>query len=142
MERPLDGIVVLVVEDHEASREATTLLLQSLGARVLTAANGTAALHSLGAEIPHVVLCDLRMPEMDGFAFVQRVRRDPRLARLPVIALTARGDTRTFLRTWSASFDTHLTKPVAVDTLVDAVRRVIARPRPPEPGLTPESGAA
>ena len=135
MEKPLEGIVLLLVEDHEASSEATTLLLQTLGARVLAAANGMEALTILETEVPQVILCDLRMPEMDGFAFVARVRGNHRLARLPVVALTARDDSRAYLRTWSASFDAHLTKPVAVDTLVDSVRRVIAQPRvrPPAP---------
>ena len=135
MERPLEGIVLLLVEDHEASSEATTLLLQTLGARVLAAANGMEALTILETEVPQVILCDLRMPQMDGFAFVARVRGNPRLARLPVVALTARDDSRAYLRTWSASFDAHLTKPVAVDILVDSVRRVMAqrRVRPPAP---------
>ena len=138
MERPLDGIVLLLVEDHEASSEATTLLLQTLGAQVLTAANGMEGLAILETEAPQVILCDLRMPEMDGFAFVGRVRDNPRLARLPVVALTARDDSRAYLRTWSASFDAHLTKPVALDTLVETVRRVIAQPRTRSPA--PDSG--
>ena len=105
---------------------------------ILSAAEVDEGLAILETEALQVILCDLRMPEMDGFAFVGRVRDNPRLARLPVVALTARDDSRAYLRTWSASFDAHLTKPVALDTLVETVRRVIAQPRTRPPA--PDSG--
>ncbi len=144
-ERALRGRTVLVVEDHADSLHLTELLLRAHGARVVTATNGLDALATLAAApSPDVVLCDLRMPLMDGFEFMRRLRQDPRLSRLTVLAVTAYGEYPDLLRTWSAGFDGHLTKPVEPDELIHAVKRVLwahhpSRPRrkKPPPSVAP-----
>ena len=123
--RPLQGLTLLVVEDHDDSREFLKRLLEALGARVLVAVNGLDALDVLRTRRPHAILLDLMMPVMDGYAFARRVARDSRWARIPVIAVTALGGTHDLLRTWEAGFAGHVTKPLGQVDLIGVVQRVL-----------------
>jgi adenylate cyclase len=87
--QPTAKATVLVVEDEEATRELMRRLLVGEGWQVNVAANGREALEKLGAERIDVVLLDLMMPEMDGFAFITEFRKDPHFASTPVIVITA-----------------------------------------------------
>jgi CheY-like chemotaxis protein len=114
---PLQGRTILVVEDDEGMRETTRRLLESLGARVVEAADGAAGRALLEREHPDLVLCDLVMPGVDGIDFARRVRADPRFRTLPILALTGLHAPADFLRTWAARFDGHLTKPATTTVL-------------------------
>jgi CheY-like chemotaxis protein len=92
-------------------------MLESLGAGVILAANGTEGLNRLDLMTPDLILCDLRMPEMDGFEFARRVRANPRHSRTRLIALTAFGTQESYLKTWSVGFDALLAKPVTLEAL-------------------------
>ncbi|EIC19975.1 response regulator [Thiorhodovibrio frisius] len=85
------GTRVLVADDHAVNREIAVDVLEGLGFEVTAAADGFEALACLGRERFDAVLIDIRMPGLDGFEVTERLRADPRLARLPVIALTAHG---------------------------------------------------
>jgi CheY-like chemotaxis protein len=122
---PLTGIVVLVVEDNPDHRVITRTMLENLGARVILAANGKDGLDELDRSEPDLVLCDLRMPLMDGFEFARRVRDHPRHGRARLIALTALDANESYLKTWSVGFDAHLTKPVTFEAL-DALSRYLS----------------
>lgn len=120
------GATVLVLEDHADSRELLRRILRSLGADVLLAADGRQGLQRVADHgPPDLILCDLRMPGLDGFAFLERLRQDPAAARVPVIAVTALGDDRALQRTWAAGFDGHLTKPIDYDTIASVAERVL-----------------
>jgi len=114
---PLRDVTVLVVEDDPDSREITGLLLQHLGARVVTVENGDRGLAAVVLHQPDLVLVDLLMPEMDGFEFARRIRRDPKYRRVRLVALTGLRDEASVLKTWSIGFDGHLMKPVTVEGL-------------------------
>jgi len=114
---PLRDVTVLVVEDDPDSRETTGLLLQHLGARVVTVENGDRGLVAVLLHQPDLVLVDLLMPEMDGFEFARRIRRDPKYRRVRLVALTGLRDEASVLKTWSIGFDGHLMKPVTVEGL-------------------------
>ena len=73
---PLRGVTVLVVEDDPDSREVTGLLLQHLGASVVTVESGDRGLAAVLLHQPDLVLVDLVMPGMDGFEFARRIRSD------------------------------------------------------------------
>src|SRR5262249_32306629 len=92
----LDGVTILVVEDHPDSRDMLRELVESFGASVAIARNGYEALGTALLRKPDLVLCDLVMPLMDGFAFVYRVRSHPTLANVPVIAVLALGSDADF----------------------------------------------
>ena len=126
--RPLSGITLLVVEDHEDSREFLKRLLVALGARVLLAGNGLDALHALQSRRPDAILLDLMMPIMDGFTFARRLSQDRRLSAIPVIAVTALGGARDLLQTWQAGFAGHVTKPVGHADLITVVQRALGSP--------------
>ena len=119
------GVTVLVVEDHEDTRDLFRRILESLGVRALVARHGHEALGVLARQPPDLVLCDLRMPVMDGFAFLREIRRDPSAPRVPVVAVTAHGADRDLDATWRAGFDGHLTKPIDYDSLVAVLERAL-----------------
>jgi CheY-like chemotaxis protein len=116
---------VLVVEDQEDSREALGQIVASLGHRVVFASNGRRALERLKTTRPDVILCDLRMPFMDGFALVAALRRHPRFAGIKLVAVTALGGPEDLQRTHEAGFDGHLTKPIDYDRLVALLHRIL-----------------
>jgi CheY-like chemotaxis protein len=124
----LRGFDILAVDDDWDAREVIRMMLEHHGARVVTASSVVDAVRSLETLQPSVVLADLRMPGFDGFNLIERIRADRRLARLPVVAVTALGEHSDFLRTMAHGFDAHVTKPIEEDVLVSVVRRV-AQPR-------------
>ena len=120
----LSGHAILVIEDHDDTRDALVLLLTSLGAHVLQAADGRAGLAQLAQERPAVVFCDIMMPVMDGFEFARRVRRNPVYHTTLLIAVTAHDSPDFLKKTWLAGFDAHLVKPVTADQLASIARRL------------------
>jgi signal transduction histidine kinase/DNA-binding response OmpR family regulator len=84
------GARVLVVEDDPASRDMLSRLLQKEGLEVMEAENGSAALEKLATQIPSLILLDLMMPVMDGFEFLSVLAREPQLAAIPVVVVTAK----------------------------------------------------
>lgn len=114
---------VLIVEDAPDLRSLLCQLFESEGYRVSQAANGREALALLQAasELPQLILLDLMMPVMDGFAFRRAQAAQPRLAGIPVVIMTADGDP------WSkqlrAGAADSLRKPVEVDELLEVIDR-------------------
>src|SRR5439155_454862 len=96
--RVLEGATVLVVDDAADDREAMRALFETLGARVISAGNGQEAMDRLREAGADVVLCDLRMPQVDGFEFIRRLRADPKCHGLPAIAVSGVGSGGSRLR--------------------------------------------
>ncbi len=126
---PLSGVHVLVVDDDPGAREVVAQILESLGARVSLAASGSVALTLLFERKPHVLVADLGMPEMDGFALIEQVRAlDPNLGgRIPAVAVTAYATMQDRLRALHAGYQNHIAKPVEAEELA-AVIASLARP--------------
>jgi CheY-like chemotaxis protein len=82
---------ILVVDDNPGMHQLYRVALQRTGYRVLTATSGADALLVMGMHFPDLILLDLAMPEMDGFAFLRLVRQQPEWAKVPVIVITAFG---------------------------------------------------
>ena len=125
--RELEGVGILVVEDVEDSREAIRVMLEQLGAEVFVSEDGFAALEAVERHQPDVVLCDLRMPRMDGFEFIREIHSVAAHADLPVIAISGLTSSADRRRTEAAGFEGHINKPFDDVTLVAAVGAVIAR---------------
>jgi CheY-like chemotaxis protein len=123
----LAGVQILVVEDHPDSRDALRLLLELLGATVHTAGNGRDALAIAEREPLHVLLCDLRLPDMDGFTVLARVRVLPAGRSLRVVAVTGFGRGEDVQRIRVAGFDGHLVKPFDEEGLMAVVGRDLGR---------------
>src|SRR5438046_10713611 len=80
---------ILYIEDTENNRILVTRRLEKKGYRVLTAENAEQGLALAGVELPHLILMDMGMPDIDGWTATRRLKADPRLNQIPVIALTA-----------------------------------------------------
>ncbi|MFN2431400.1 MAG: ATP-binding protein [Gemmatimonadota bacterium] len=139
---PFQGLSILVVEDMADTRETVAILLQILGAEVLLACDGREALEMLKEASPHVVLCDLRMPLMDGFEFIRELHRTPDRAELPVIAMSGLISLSDRERTRDAGFEGHVAKPFDEDSLVSAVGAVMGSRRSAHAGPTPGPSGA
>jgi diguanylate cyclase len=124
----LAGLSILVVEDSDDARESLGNLLQLLGARVTTARDGRDALDVIQGAVPDLVLCDLRMPRMDGYELIHELLRGPSTAHLPVVAMSGLVSEADRQRTLEAGFKAHIAKPFDETTLVAAVSSVIRHP--------------
>ncbi len=125
----LDGVSILAVDDNADALEILTAALSSVGATVRTARSGEDALRSIDAAAPQIVLCDLAMPGMDGFALLEGIRRaDAAAARTtPVLALTAYASDDYRRRCQRAGFQGHIAKPFNTVDLVRHVADALAR---------------
>ncbi|WP_429469291.1 response regulator [Paraburkholderia sp. WSM4175] len=124
-----EGRTILLAEDDVRNIFALSHVLEPLGAKLLIARNGREALDELqnGPEV-HLVLMDIMMPEMDGLTAMGEIRRNPRFAHLPIIALTAKAMANDRTRCLEAGADDYVSKPIDVDKLV-ALCRVWLRQR-------------
>ena len=129
-------IKVLIAEDNAVNRELLRELLELRGYTVIEACDGQEALRMIAQAQPELLLLDIGMPIMDGFAVIQRIRENPRLAKLPVVAVTAyamRGDEERIL---NSGFDGYLSKPVSPSSLTEELDRVFtkgSKPAKPDP---------
>lgn len=114
---------ILVIEDDANTRDITREILQSIGASVVTAASGADALDILARENFDLLICDIGMPDMDGYTFLRAVRSsaDAATASVPAIALTAFALKHDQIAAKKAGFQLHLAKPVTIDSLVRAI---------------------
>ena len=119
----LDGLHVLVVDDDPGARELIANMLQAYGARVSLAGSGPAALTLLFERRPDLLLADLGMPEMDGYALIEQVRAlDPNLGGLvPAVALSGYATAHDRVRALHAGFQSHLAKPVEPEELAAVI---------------------
>jgi signal transduction histidine kinase len=126
---PLDGVRILVVEDDHDGRELVALILRDRGAQVITAASAQQALQLLEQEAPDVLVSDIGMPDMDGYAFIRHVRARPASAGggTPAIALTAYTRELDRRQAEAAGFHHHLAKPVTPGALLRTIGEVLAR---------------
>ena len=123
--RALATLIILVVEDTEDALEATREMLEMLGAQVLVARNGREALGIVAGGHVDLVLCDLRMPVMDGFEFLRELSRTARTDTPPVVAMTGLASAGERERTRSAGFANHLNKPFDDAALATVVRSTL-----------------
>jgi len=124
----LKGARLLLVEDNLINRELAVELLGRAGIDVSVAGDGAQALEMLRREAFDGVLMDCQMPVMDGYATTRELRRDPRLADLPVIAMTANAMVGDRDKVLAAGMNDHIAKPIKVNEMFATIARWI-RPR-------------
>jgi two-component system, sensor histidine kinase len=115
---------ILVVEDNADTAESLTMLLEVLGHHVRAAHDGVAALDAARANVPDVMLVDIGLPGMDGYEVARRVRREPQLKQVVLVALTGYGQDEVKQQAMAAGFDYHLVKPVNPEALHGLVARL------------------
>jgi len=126
----LSGIRILVIDDQEFTRDLVVAVFQRTDATVTAASSVREGLKEFEATLPHVVVCDLAMPEQDGFAFLRAIRSRPDPSRdTPIIALTAFGRPEDRQQALAAGFNAYLKKPVDLEELTSTVL-LLHRARP------------
>lgn len=128
---------LLVIEDQATLRANLALLLELEGYRVLTAPDGKAGLEVARQEIPDLILCDQRMPILDGRSVLAALRSDSAFDHTPFLFLSAFGEEGDLDEARRLGADDYLTKPVVREDLVRAVRRWLEAGRIAPPGSTP-----
>jgi CheY-like chemotaxis protein len=128
---------ILIAEDNAVNRELLRELLEIRGYTVVEACDGEEALRMVRQSQPDILLLDIGMPLLDGFAVVSKIRENPCLASLPVVAVTAyamQGDRDKIL---NSKFDGYLSKPVNARALTEELERLLGkrenRDAPPNP---------
>ncbi|HEX7718933.1 MAG TPA: response regulator [Woeseiaceae bacterium] len=109
---------ILVVEDNAANLELMVYLLNASGYETATAANGRAGLEAAQAHPPELIVCDVQMPEMDGYEFAHRLKSDADLCAIPLVAVTAFAMVGDQEKTLAAGFDAYIAKPIEPEDFV------------------------
>jgi len=118
---------ILVVEDEAEIRTLVARLL-SQSFDVTQAVDGSDALDQILAGMrPDLIVCDVMMPRMDGLAFTQELKRDPALARIPVVMLTAKSRPRDMVDGINAGARAYVTKPFKSEELLGKVRKALGQ---------------
>src|SRR5881398_3552788 len=112
---------ILVIEDEPEMRRNITALLRYKEYEPIAAENGRLGVEAARREKPDLILCDVMMPELDGYAVLQALQADAALARTPFIFLTAKGEKDDLRCGMNLGADDYLTKPIANAELVQAI---------------------
>jgi two-component system cell cycle response regulator DivK len=120
-----DNITILYVEDNAENRLLVRRVLMAEDYDVVEAESAAKALEYLKSQRPDLILMDINMPEVDGYTLTARLRENPRLNGVPIIAMTAnvmKGDRE---RTLEAGCDGYIQKPIDVDLLPQQIARFL-----------------
>ena len=124
----LDGVQVFAVDDEPDARELLRTLLEDQGAKVTSFASAEAALAALKTVRPTVLVCDVGMPNMDGYQLIRKLRADEsRSERIPALALTAFARAEDRKRSLVAGYQAHLAKPFDVGELILVIADLVGR---------------
>ena len=116
--QPAD-LTILVVEDYEDTSLAMRLALEDRGYRILEAADGAQAVEVAARERPDIILMDLQLPVLDGLAATERIRANPELGEVIIVAVTAHQESDYRARALSAGCNAFVSKPIDFEWLND-----------------------
>ena len=123
----MPGETVLIVEDNEVLLDGLKVLLEQEKYNVMTAIHGLDGLEKMRSFTPDLILCDIVMPEMDGYLFFEEVRSRPEWVSVPVVFLTARREREHILEGKKLGAEDFLLKPIAPDELLTVIRSRLVR---------------
>ncbi len=118
---------ILIAEDEPAILDPLSFILELAGWQVVSVTDGEAALVSMRRQRPRLLLLDIMLPQRSGLDVLKTLRSDPDLADIPVLILTARGQSHDRQLALDLRADGFITKPFDNDELIDEVRRLLAR---------------
>ena len=116
---------ILVVDDEQAIRELVRQNLELSGYECIDAEDGSQALQKVGEQRPDLIVLDVKMPVLDGWEVLRVLRSSPETATIPIVMLTALGDSAHVARGWTLGADFYLTKPFEPRELVAVVTRLL-----------------
>ena len=122
--RPTD-LTILVVEDYEDTSLAMRLALEDQGYRILEAADGEQAVKVAARERPDIILMDLQLPVLDGLSATERIRANPELRDVVVVAVTAHQESDYRARALAAGCNAFVTKPIDFEWLRDLLNNLV-----------------
>jgi DNA-binding NarL/FixJ family response regulator len=133
---------ILVIEDQPAMRRNIQTILEMEGFKVVIAENGREGVQAAQASPPDLILCDVMMPELDGYGVLNALRENEETASIPFIFLTAKGEKTDLRLGMNLGADDYLAKPVSNTELVKAVKARFERQRAHEQRLERKVGEA
>lgn len=117
---------ILVVEDQEDNRQILRDLLGNAGYDLIEAENGEQALAALAKQRPALILMDIQLPIMDGYEATRRIRANPELKDIPIIAVTSYALAGDEAKAFAAGCNCYVTKPFSPRALLEKVREYLA----------------
>jgi two-component system cell cycle response regulator DivK len=117
------GSLILIVEDNDKNLKLARDLLQHDGFQTLEADTAAAAIALAAQHVPHLILMDIQLPDMDGVTALGHLRESPTTRSIPVVALTAFAMAADRERLLAAGFDGYMAKPIDIHDFSDSVRR-------------------
>lgn len=118
---------VLLIEDDSVLRENIAELLELSDFEVLTAPNGKLGLKSININIPDIIVCDIMMPELDGYEVLNEVTKNNKTKHIPFIFLSAKTEHQDVRKGMNLGADDYITKPFTEDELVSAIKSRLAK---------------
>lgn len=118
---------ILLIEDDAALRENTEELLELSNYNVITAPNGKIGIEKAKAEIPNIIICDIMMPEVDGYGVLKSLSLDDTTNHIPFIFLSAKTEHKEIRKGMNLGADDYLTKPFEEEELLSAVESRLAK---------------
>lgn len=112
---------ILVIEDEAETRNNLVLMLEMEGFKPFSAPNGRTGVAVAKGELPDVILCDVSMPELDGYGVLEALRADEKTVSIPFIFLTAKGDKKDLRTGMNLGADDYLTKPASAEEVLSAI---------------------
>ncbi len=121
--------LILIVEDNEKNRKLARKVLEKMGYRTVEVETGEAAIDAAREHSPDLVLMDYQLPGIDGIEAFKRIRTDPAIRRMPIVAVTASAMPEDSARMKEAGFDGFETKPIDVKRLLATIAKLLAGAR-------------
>ena len=118
---------ILIIEDDEIVRENTAELLELSNYQVQTAVNGKEGIKVATTEIPDLIVCDIMMPEADGYQVLKELSKNGRTSSIPFVFLSAKTDHKDIRKGMNLGADDYLTKPFEEEELITAIESRIAK---------------
>jgi CheY-like chemotaxis protein len=106
---------ILVVEDYEDTMLLMRMMLEQRGHHVVEATDGEEAVEIAWRECPDIILMDLSLPKLDGFTAAKRIREDPQMRGVPIVAVTAHVEEQYRMNAQGAGMNAFVTKPIDFD---------------------------
>ncbi|WP_082633198.1 response regulator [Lacimicrobium alkaliphilum] len=127
---------VLTIEDNPDNLALMVYILEAFEFEVETATDGVSGLEAASRVRPDLILCDIQMPEMDGYEVIRHLKNDDKLAHIPVIAVTAFAMEVDGQKIQQAGFDGYITKPIEPESFVEQIQAFLSPATTPSPKVS------
>lgn len=121
---------ILVIEDNQQNMYLTTFMLERQGHEVLQAWDGQQGIDAAVRTVPDLILLDIQLPEMDGYAVASALKADPRLARVPIVAVTSYAMAGDRERILAAGCNGYIEKPINPETFLAQIEQFMSSQEP------------